>query len=378
MLPTNPKKKILIIWHGSIVPAYQDFFVALSKFYQVRVLVPKQWTHGSALYSSHETLPKSKNNIPCEFILSTYWPKHSAKYLVPALIPQLISYHPDILYIMDERDRINTAIHLGLAKLLRPKIKTATYSLQNILNPAYHKSYHRLAYVINNHLTDIALAASTEALEVLQQMDYRGVMATIPLSVNAELFIPLPKSMLTSETLNTKIHLLYAGSLHQAKGLALLSQALPLFPHIQLHIAGNGPLLPTLQKQLGPQLIYHGTLTGQDLIAFYHLGDYVILPSLITQNWKEQIGRVLLEAICCGCTALGSNSGYIPQLTLFPEVTFQANELSSLQDLLTRLISLDKQNIWQKQYENILQNYSNPKIAEKTFHALNQTKNKTL
>ena len=41
-------------------------------------------------------------------------------------------------------------------------------------------------------------------------------------------------------------------------------------------------------------------------------GDYIILPSVTLPDWKEQVGRSLIEGILCGCVALGSDSGHIP------------------------------------------------------------------
>ena len=39
-----------------------------------------------------------------------------------------------------------------------------------------------------------------------------------------------------------------------------------------------------------------------------------MLPSLTRPNWKEQFGRVLVEAMACGVPVVGSDSGEIPRV----------------------------------------------------------------
>src|SRR6202043_3016284 len=42
--------------------------------------------------------------------------------------------------------------------------------------------------------------------------------------------------------------------------------------------------------------------------------DVLVLPSHTTARWKEQFGRVLVEALWCGVPVVGSSSGEIPWL----------------------------------------------------------------
>jgi glycosyltransferase involved in cell wall biosynthesis len=42
--------------------------------------------------------------------------------------------------------------------------------------------------------------------------------------------------------------------------------------------------------------------------------DVFVLPSRTTPRWKEQFGRVLIEALASGVPVVGSDSGQIPHL----------------------------------------------------------------
>ena len=38
------------------------------------------------------------------------------------------------------------------------------------------------------------------------------------------------------------------------------------------------------------------------------------MPSRTLPNWKEQFGRVIIEAMACGVPVVGSDSGAIPDV----------------------------------------------------------------
>ena len=65
--------------------------------------------------------------------------------------------------------------------------------------------------------------------------------------------------------------------------------------------------------------------------------DVLVLPSRTTKSWKEQFGRVLIEAGACRIPVIGSDSGAIPDVIsdaglIVPEQNPQAlaNALSTL------------------------------------------------
>ena len=53
-------------------------------------------------------------------------------------------------------------------------------------------------------------------------------------------------------------------------------------------------------------------LTHEQMASGYAQLDVVVLPSHSTPTWKEQFGRVIIEALWCGVPVIGSDSGEIP------------------------------------------------------------------
>jgi glycosyltransferase involved in cell wall biosynthesis len=368
--------KTLLLWSGAVVPAYRPFFQELGKYLRLKVLGPRRWTHGSKTFEN----PGANRDVGekqdgYEMATASFWPPQSSRYLVPSLPLHLWRFRPRYLYIMDEMDRINLCVNALIAKIAWPPVHIVSYSLQNLAEPTYYRWHHRLALFINRRLVSRVAAASREAAEVMTAHGYRGPMRVIPLCASENLF-KRPTDLEASARRRARnfpegaLVLLYAGSLVEAKGLLLLAKVLPRFPHIRLLTAGQGPLEVTLGRMLGHQWNHLGALEGRQLVEFYQSGEYVILPSLTTGSWKEQIGRTLIEGILCGCIALGSDSGHIPELTLAPEATFRQGDAESLAALLARLPLAGGEVLRANQFRNVSERFTSAAVARDTWEFL--------
>lgn len=358
--------KVLILWSGAVVPAYRQFFAELSRRMRVRVLSPRRWRHGSRDFDGAGTAASD-----FEIVQTAYVPEGSARYLVPSLPWHLWTYRPRYLYVMDEMDRPSLAWHALLARLCWPPVRVVNYALQNLRAPGYYRWHHRLATRLNQALISRSITASAEADAVLRANGYKGPTRVIPLWGSEAWFKPaapgereaLRRSfgIAPGETL-----LVFAGSMVEAKGLRLLAEVLPSLPALRVLSAGNGPLADELPARLDGRWRHLGALEADGLRRLYQAGDYVILPSLTLPDWKEQIGRALIEGILCGCIALGSDSGHIPELTLFPQTTFRQGDSASLAAMLAGLPLRDADAVRAAQGRNVAERFTAAAVARAT------------
>lgn len=363
--------KVLILWSGAVVPAYRQFFLELATHMRVRVLSPRSWTHGSKSFQAGP----GKGHAACEIIPVAYLPGRSSRYFVPALAFHLWAFRPRYLYIMDEMDRPSLAWHALAARLAWPPVRVINYALQNLKAPGYHRWHHRLATWINQKLVSRSIAASKEADEILKSNGFTKPTRVIPLWGSEAFFFPGERDSIRESRrglglADDDVAILYAGSMVEAKGLLLLKAVLPRFPRLRVLSAGSGPLEKSCAETPGGKWTHLGALEGEDLRRFYQAGDYIILPSMTMADWKEQIGRSLIEGILCGCAALGSDSGHIPELTLFPETTFRQGDAESLAGMLAGLPLANAKTVREAQLNNVRERFTARAVARETWKFL--------
>ncbi|MEA2200858.1 MAG: hypothetical protein QOI89_1454 [Solirubrobacteraceae bacterium] len=109
----------------------------------------------------------------------------------------------------------------------------------------------------------------------------------------------------------------YAGRLVPSKGLTdLLAAVRELEAPVELLMIGDGEMRSELEGQPipGSNVRIIDSLGHDEMASGYAQLDVLVLPSLTTPTWKEQFGRVIVEALSCGVPVVGSDSGEIPWL----------------------------------------------------------------
>jgi glycosyltransferase involved in cell wall biosynthesis len=109
----------------------------------------------------------------------------------------------------------------------------------------------------------------------------------------------------------------FAGRLVESKGLLdLLAAVRLLAAPVELLLIGDGELRGRLENQEipGSRVRVLDGVAHADMASAYARMDVLALPSRTTPTWKEQFGRVIVEALFCGLPVVGSDSGEIPWL----------------------------------------------------------------
>lgn len=159
---------------------------------------------------------------------------------------------------------------------------------------------------------------------VYEAMLARGLPAergrVLTLAVDMEHFRPLPSE--AREAVRAELGLKgpvvgYLGRLVPAKGLHMLMEALEQVRSPWSFLAlGSGPMKEDLERWAaarGWSDRVRILLAKHDEVPRYlNAMDMLVAPSLTTPSWKEQFGRMLIEAFACGVPVVGSDSGEIP------------------------------------------------------------------
>lgn len=124
---------------------------------------------------------------------------------------------------------------------------------------------------------------------------------------------------------------LYVGQVEKHKGVVFMIDAWRTFlathPDAQLHIAGEGELLPIVHLQTqGQNVTVHGRLSHDDLGRLYREADALVVPSLCYENSPT----VIHEAHAHGLLVIAARIGGIPELTLQSDLLFEPNNIEQL------------------------------------------------
>lgn len=87
-------------------------------------------------------------------------------------------------------------------------------------------------------------------------------------------------------------YLFYYGRITVEKGIITLIKAMEKFPHIQLKVAGTGPLLNNLKEISPKNVIFLGFVSGEKLFNQVKNASFVIVPS----EWEENNPLTIIES----------------------------------------------------------------------------------
>jgi phosphatidylinositol alpha-1,6-mannosyltransferase len=108
----------------------------------------------------------------------------------------------------------------------------------------------------------------------------------------------------------------FLGRFVPEKGVMLLADVLDRVttPWRALFV-GSGPLESDLRAwagRHGDRVAIETTVAHEDVPRWLNAMDVLCAPSLTTPRWREQFGRMLIEAFACGVPVIASDSGEIP------------------------------------------------------------------
>ncbi|HEY1015135.1 MAG TPA: glycosyltransferase [Herpetosiphonaceae bacterium] len=244
---------------------------------------------------------------------------------------------PDILHIDEEAFNLSTWQALRLGRRLGARMCFYNWANIDRFYPPPFRQFERAAFRHAAH----ALAGNHEAAEIIKAHGYRGPVTVIPqFGVDEELFLPAEDA---PDAAPRPFVVGFFGRLMRSKGIEELLEAMELLPDdLHLRLIGQGELSEQVAARIAAAPLA-GRVTLEPLIpsgqvpaAMRELHAYA-LPSRTTATWKEQFGRVLIEAMASGVPVVGSSSGEIPHVIGEAGLIFPEGDAAALAAALRRL-----------------------------------------
>ena len=363
-----------MISKACIIGAYQKKLEELARFDDVEltVIVPPYWRDERGVMPLEQVYTQGYQFIVEPMLLNGHFHLH----FYPSLGKHVRRLQPDIVHIDEEPYNVATFQAMRLAK--RAGAKALFFTWQN-LKRTYPFPFSFIEGY-NLKKADYAIAGNQEAVKVWRGKGYKGPIRMIPqFGVDPEIYKPRLTHHVPRFTIG------YVGRLVEEKGVQVLLQALDgLAGEWRLRILGSGPMQPQLealarQLDIAERVSFESPIPSAQMPAFYHQLDTLVLPSLIRPHWKEQFGRVLIEAMACGVPVMGSRSGEIPHVIGQAGLTFTERNVQELRARLSQLMDDPalRTDLARRGRERVLAHYTQAKIAAETHEVYRQLLNRT-
>lgn len=294
-------------------------------------------------------------------------------HFYPTLGRVLRRLRPEVFHIDEESFNLATfqAMRLGVALGAR----CCFYNYANIERsyPPPFNLFERYSFRHAAH----ALACNQEAAQIIRRHGYCGPLTIVPqIGVDPELFAPVPDTEQTPATDSNgpaPFVVGYLGRLVPEKGVLDLVEAVARLPaHVRLRLIGDGSQRPIIERYvarcgLDARVDLVPAVSSTAVPAALRALDVLVLPSRTTRNWKEQFGRVLIEAMSCAVPVVGSSCGEIPRVIGEAGLVYPEGEVAALAEALARLAhdAALRQALARRGRERVLAHFTQAAIARR-------------
>jgi glycosyltransferase involved in cell wall biosynthesis len=331
-------RRLLVVSHPAVVSVNQEAYRELARRgWDVTLVVPSRWRHS---YSSSPVAPRALDGFegalrPVAVAFAGQPQRHLYLARCRALCERT---RPDVAFLEAEPYAL-AAIQWSRA-CVRAGVPFGVQCYENIDRPL-PSPVRRLR---SRLLRDAAFVAarSDTAGRLAREWGARGEVGLAPPAVPRWESVREAGGREAAEAGRRPFTIGYAGRLVESKGLMdLLGAVRKLKAPVELLLVGDGDLRPQLEGQPipGARVRVVDGVAHDEMAAQYARFDVLALPSRTTATWKEQFGRVVVEALWCGVPVVGSDSGEIPWLIGLTGggVTFPEGDQDLLADRLTAL-----------------------------------------
>jgi glycosyltransferase involved in cell wall biosynthesis len=357
--------RVLMLSKACLVGAYQTKLEEIARHDDVEllVIVPPVWLDSAGPVALERSHTEGYRLLADPIRLNGHFHLH----YYPRFKQRLAEFRPDIVHIDEEP--YNFATWMALRQAKAAGAKTLFFTWQN-LERRYPFPFSLMEKQVLDGV-DAAIMGNQEAVAVWRAKGYEGPHTVIPqFGVDPEAFRPpVRRDPGRSFVIGSANRRLVA-----EKGVDVLLRAVAKLPGVwQLHIAGDGPERPFLQKlahelNIANRVHFDGPIPSGQVAAYLQQMDALVLASRTLPNWKEQFGRVLVEAMACEVAVVGSDSGEIPHVIGDAGLVFAEDDEAALHAHLLRLMQQPelRDELGRNGRARVLNQYTQSQIAAQT------------
>ncbi len=322
--------KVLIVSKALVAATYRRKLDALAELGpEVIAVVPPEWREGGSTQRLEPTAAGDYRLI----VTPLRWNGHFHLHYYPELPDIIRESKPELVHLDEEP--YNLATYMGMRACNRCGVPAIFFSWQN-LDRRYPPPFRQIERYVYRH-TSGAIAGTDEVSTVLRQKGYDGPLTVIPqFGVDTSRFHPGPEP-------SGPFRVGFLNRLTVGKAPLLALEAFNRLPADScLEIVGDGPLRSELENAiqrlgLSGRVSVRARIPSGEVPELMRSLHVLLLPSITTPRWKEQFGRVLIEAMASGVPVLGSSSGEIPRVIGDAGIVVGEGDAAALGDALLAL-----------------------------------------